>query len=699
MTTPAPIEEILGPQGLLSRTLPRYEFRPQQLQMAQAIERALMQRHVLIVEAATGTGKTLAYLAPALTSGKRVVVSTGTKALQEQLFFKDIPFLTQHWPTKFKAVLLKGRRNYLCKWRMDDMLLNPRFRGPHDAKHWERVIQWARTTETGDRAEIPGLPDEYATWADLSISSEGCQGSKCKHYETCYVTQARRKAQEAEIIVVNHHLFFADMALKENSFAEILPEYDAVIFDEAHHLEDVASAYFGMQLSNYRLSELLSDIRQALEREDAVDADIERDLKSINVAGTSLFTLLAFGLYEGRYPLKGVLEGGQRLKLEEAHRQLAASLTDLERELRRFHQKVETAERLGQRASELKFELDAVMKAEDERYTYFLEIKDRGVFIQAAPIDLAEIFQRRLLKTHSTLVFTSATLSTNEDFNYFKKRMGLLPPTIKKPKATAQTEEAQAQTTPKVESEAPSKEESRLASEAKSQPAPTDELLLEPVFDYASQCLLYIPKRLPPPNDPAFMDGVIQIIEYLVGITDGKAFVLFTSYANMNTAYEALAPKLTQTVFKQGDRPKSELLKAFKADTHSVLFATSSFWEGVDVEGESLQLVIIDKLPFASPGDPLIKARMELLESRGGNSFMELSVPSAALTLKQGFGRLIRSREDIGIVAILDSRIATKRYGSYFIKTLPPAPVVWNAAEVKQWWAQRQAATSEQAEP
>ena len=708
------IEDILGPEGLLSQTLPRYEFRPQQLHMAQAVERALREPQVLLVEAATGTGKTLAYLAPALLSGKRVVVSTGTKALQEQLFHKDIPFLTKHWPKPFKAVLLKGRRNYLCQVRMDEMLLSPRFRGAHDAKHWERILAWARQTTTGDRAEISGLPDDYATWQDLSVSSEGCQGSKCKHYEACYVTQARRAAQEAQVIVVNHHLFFADLALREHSFAELLPEYDAVIFDEAHHLEDVASAYFGMQLSNFRLSELIADIRLTLSRDALVDAPLDATLKQLGVCGTSLFTLMAFGRYEGRYPLAEILKGGQRDKIQEAHRLLAASLTDVERELKRFHQRVEMAERLGARSAELKFELDAMMKADDPRYTYLFEIKDRGVFMQAAPVDLAEIFERRLLRHHDTLIFTSATLSTNADFEFFKRRMGLASPAPDSPTpspaaATAPSPELGPELSPVARPapapgpsgpQAAKAARSALASlglapgagaqEAPPKPLKLHELLLEPVFDYAQQCLLYIPKKLPAPTHRDFVDGVIQIVEYLIGVTDGRAFVLFTSYANMNAVHDALAPKLAQTVLKQGERPKRELIEVFKADKRSVLFATSSFWEGVDVEGDALQLVILDKLPFASPGDPLIKARMDLVESRGGSSFMELSVPHAALTLKQGFGRLIRSRHDTGIVAILDSRLATKPYGRYFLKTLPPAPVVWTAPEVKRWWQERQ---------
>ena len=664
------IEDILGPEGLLSKALPNYEHRPQQMEMAVAVGQTLKDKQRLVVEAATGTGKSLAYLVPALLSGKRVVISTGTKALQEQLFQKDLPFLAKHWHEEFDAVLLKGRRNYLCQWRMQDMLMAPRFRGPHDAKYWPDIMEWSRKTEIGDRAEIEGLPDDYPTWADLSISSDACAGSKCKYYENCFVTQARRRAQEAKIIVVNHHLFFADLALRKTSYAEILPEYDAVIFDEAHHLEDVASAYFGMQISNYRVSELIGDIKRWMDKEAVVDKAIEKVIKELGVDGTSLFSLMAFGLYEGRYPLREALDGSQREKIAEAQRQLAETLTDLEREFKRFAAKIEGSERLAERTTNLKFELDSVLRADDEHYTYFLEIKNNGVFVQAAPIDLAQLFQDKLLESDHAMVFTSATLSTNDTFDYFKQRMGLAP---KPPK------DAPAQ----PESDAPAAPESRPALTG---PTKLNELRLEPVFDYEKQCVVYIPEKLPEPNHPAFVEGVAKIVKYLVSITQGRAFVLFTSWSNMNRVHEMLEHELEQTVLKQGERPKAQLIQAFKEDRTSVLFATSSFWEGVDVEGDALQLVIIDKLPFASPGDPLVKARMDLLEARGGNSFMDYSVPSAALTLKQGFGRLIRSRQDIGIVAILDSRIAKKRYGKYFLKSLPPAPVVWTAPAVKRWW-------------
>lgn len=645
------LEGILGEGGLLDQMLERYEFRPQQLQMAKRVAEALKSDTMLMVEAATGTGKTLAYLIPALLSGKTVVVSTGTKALQEQLFHKDIPLLARHWHESFDAVLLKGRRNYICKQRYGEMLFNPRFRTAQDVEHWATIKTWYEHTETGDRADIKGLPDDYPTWADLSISSDACLGSKCKHYDSCFVTHARKRASEAKIVVVNHHLYFADLALRQNGYAEILPEYDAVIFDEAHHLEQVASGYFGMEVSNWRITELVSDIRKTMQAEDALDADLESQLKTIGQRGTSFFTLLAFGLYEGRYPIANILTGHQKERIEEAHRLFGVAMTELEQELKRFGQKFEISERLSDRATDLKFEIDAILAANDERYTYFMELRDRGVFLNAAPIDLAEIFKKRLLEKEPTLIFTSATLATNDTFDYFKQRMGI----------TAYLEQAEE----KIE---------------------VIEEILPAVFDYEEQCLVYVPRRLPVPSDPSFIDGVAQIVEYLLGISKGRAFVLFTSWSNMNAVHELLAERLEFTVFKQGERPKGELLEAFRQDEHSVLFATSSFWEGVDVAGDALKLVIIDKLPFASPADPLVRARMDLLESRGGNSFMDFSVPSAALILKQGFGRLIRSRQDTGVVAILDSRIATKRYGKHFLKSLPPAPVVWRAAEVKHWW-------------
>lgn len=649
-----PIEQVLGPEGLLASALERYEHRPQQVEMARAVERALGSGDSLIVEAATGTGKTLAYLIPALRSGKRVVVSTGTKALQEQLFHKDIPFLAGHWGEEFDAVLLKGRRNYLCKWRLDAMMLRPSFRSPRDAQHWGKIMAWAGKTKTGDRAEIDGLPDDYPTWQELSISSDSCLGGKCRHYETCFITQARKQAREAALIVVNHHLFFADLSLRHEGAGELLPDYDAVIFDEAHHLEQIASGYFGVQVSNFTLGELLSDIRRALAAEDVKDDALEAELKSVSTRGTSLFTNLGFALRDGRYELADLLDGDQSEAIEDAWERLAEALTALERLLKAQVTRGTLQDRVRERVAQLKFDLDMLMSAADLSYTFFVELRERGVYLNAEPIDLATILRERLLDTHRSLIFTSATLSTGGDFEYFKQRLGM--------------------------------NETLRDKHGNDRGWKAEELQLDPVFDYPSQSLLYIPKKLPDPNHPAFRDGVVQIVEYLLGVSEGRAFVLFTSWANMNAVHDALVDRLPYTVMRQGDRPKRELLDAFKADEHSVLFATSSFWEGVDVEGDALRLVIIDKLPFASPTDPVISARVQHLEARGLNAFDTFTIPQAALTLKQGFGRLIRSREDRGVVAILDSRIANRRYGKHFLDTLPPAPVVWNAPAVRFWW-------------
>lgn len=645
------VEEILGQGGLLSRALERYEFRPQQLEMANAVAESFRRRRPLLVEAATGTGKTLAYLVPALLSGKKVVISTGTKALQEQLFHKDIPFLQKHWPQKFEAVLLKGRKNYLCKLRFEQMKASPSFRTRDDARLWPKVMSWAKYTQSGDRAEIPGLPDDYPTWADLSVGAESCLGQKCPFYDDCHITVARKKAAEANIIVVNHHLFFADLAIKDTGFGEILPEFDALVFDEAHHVESVATSYFGMQMSNYRIRELTTDIERALEAENIDAEDIAKALNQLEKKAGNFFSVATFGLYEGRYALQEVFEGTAGPLIKPAADELLGAIEDLKKAIQRTPKLGETAVRLSARCAEQYSDLAFILEASDKKYVYFVEIKDKAFFLQAAPIDLAKLLRDKLIKNHERLVFTSATLATGGDFEFFERRLGLhFEGTVE-----------------------------------------VDRLILPPVFDYPEQALLYVPRRLPEPTQQtAWRDGVCTIVEYLLGLTEGRAFVLFTSYQNMNQVFEVVAPKIPYKVLKQGEKPKAELLDEFRTDTHSVLFATSSFWEGVDVEGEALSLVIIDKLPFANPSDPLTKARLDLIDSTGGSSFQAFSVPSAALTLKQGFGRLIRSRSDRGVVAILDSRILSKGYGKYFLNSLPPARVVHNASEVKSWWAAKQ---------
>jgi ATP-dependent DNA helicase DinG len=647
------ISDILGPEGLLADAHPNYEHRPKQVEMAQAVEDALEKRRPLICEAATGTGKTLAYLIPALRSGQRVVISTGTKALQDQLFNKDLPFLERHWPEDFEATLLKGRSNYLCKMRFDEFVNGPKSLSHGDEEDFERIKRWARQTETGDRAEIDGLPDDSALWHELSVGSDSCLHTECPHYEECYVTQVREEAHHADIIVVNHHLFFADLSLKDRGVGEILPEYDAVIFDEAHHLESVATSFFGVHVSNYRVTDLLSDIRLALTEEDVVDSAIEEAMDRVDDTLSEFFSLVSFGLGDGRWNMERALESGDNEDIDTATAEFVEALRDLAAALGGSAELGERGERLQGRTAELKSNLQLVTARDDDRYAYFVDIRGRGTFMHAAPIDLANLFRHKLLETHDSMVFTSATLATGGNLDFFKRRLGF----------------------------AEFAEEGSGAGMSD-----VDEMILPSVFDYRDQAAIYVPRKMPPPSDDDFTDNVAMVSEYLLDVTDGRAFVLFTSYANLNAVWDKLGDELPFPTYKQGDKPKRELLEQFRADTHSVLFATQSFWEGVDVEGESLSMVIIDKLPFANPSDPLTRARMELIEGRGGNSFASLSLPSAALSLKQGFGRLIRSRSDQGIVAILDSRIAHKSYGRYFLESLPEAPVYWKATDVKAWW-------------
>ncbi len=645
------VEGILGPEGVLASVLERYEHRPQQVEMAKAVERALKKRRPLVVEAATGTGKTLAYLVPSILSGRRVVISTGTKALQEQLFRKDIPLLEQCLDEEFEAVLLKGRKNYLCHYRFREMKRKKNFRQGKDVALWPTIQDWAEETEVGDRAEIPGMPDDYPTWQELSVGSEACLGTRCDFWEDCFVQKARARAQEADLIVVNHHLFFADLALKDGGFGEVLPAYDAVIFDEAHHIEKVATDYFGTQVSVYRFRDLGSDVERAIEEEemDGIGAAPLREATSgVERVSGKLFDAIGKKLERGRYGLEAVLEESDQEKVKEYRRDLGEELTGLEGVIK-SSRLGEVGQRLGERCQELIRDLGEVLEGEDEDVAYIAESRDSGLFLQAAPIDLAAEMKAKLLSTHDAMVFTSATLATGGNFEFFCRRLGL---------------------------------EGKVGGEE----LEVEKLQLEAVFDYQSQSLVYIPKKLPTPSDPEFCENMALIVEYLTGVTEGRAFILFTSYQHLNDVHGRLEDRLDYPVLKQGEASKRELLEEFRAQEGAVLFATASFWEGVDVEGESLSLVVIDKLPFANPSDPLTRARLDRCEKQGGNSFREISLPTAAIALRQGAGRLIRSKEDVGVVAVLDSRIANRRYGRYFLESLPDAPVVWKAPRVKAWW-------------
>ena len=643
-----PVDRILGPGGLLDEHLTGYEPRPQQLQMAMAVHRAFETNKRAVIEAATGTGKTLAYMIPALLSRKRVVISTATKALQSQIVDKDVPLLSKVFaearpPIRFSAVNLKGRSNYLCLFRFENLKETMTFTRASDAVHFQKIVRWAKRTRSGDRSTIKGLPDQYSPWSQLSATGHQCHGKRCEHYEDCFITKRRREAREADLIIVNHHLFFADLALRRAGIAELLPEYDAVVFDEAHHLEQTATSFFGDQLSTYRLTEMVSDTRRTLEAEDALTRVGEKILRGVETASEGFFGCFKDSLYEGRYAMEEVLTD----KLRATLRQRSRILTD---ELERLATWLETAdggsatERLHERCRDLIGDTVTVTTPGQPDLCHIIERRGRGIFLEAQPIHIGGLFRKGVLEREGPQIYTSATLTTEGSFDFFCSRLGM---NHRDDVMTAR---------------------------------------LSPVFDYSQNALLYIPRRLPAPDRDGWLEGVCTISEYLINMSEGRAFVLFTSYRNMEQVYEELAEKLDFPVLKQGDMPRGELLETFRADTHSVLFATSSFWEGVDVEGEALSLVIMDKLPFANPSDPLTQARMRQLEERGVHPFSTYQIPTAIIALKQGFGRLIRSHRDRGVVAILDSRLATRSYGRRFLESLPPARVVWNSIEAKRWW-------------
>ena len=641
--------------GPLSQHLSQYESRPDQLLMAQRIASFLANPEigppgtpdysdVLVVEAETGIGKSLAYLVPAIDSGMRVVVSTATINLQDQLIEKEIPLLEKVLGREVSAVCIKGRQNYLCLHRWYQHRFSPQMSlvGDEDC---DKIEHWLEMTEYGDRSELDWLPDKSPLWPKISAHSYQCLGSECPEWSSCLVNKLRKRAASARILVVNHHLYFSDLALRQRGFGEILPRHEAVIFDEAHHLEGVATSFFGTSFSQYQLYDLVSDISQQAE----IDLEPEEGDRIVGTAAgirqrVEGFVAL-FPAQRGRFSLVEFVRANANWapEIELVAEGIKRLATDLE-EIAGRH---ENWQILADRATELHQNLLFVglldMEMRSPTHVYWYEKRERAVSLSATPVNVSEDLRGSLYSAVPKIILTSATLTTGGSFDYIRQRLGL-----------------------------------RDDIEA---------LQLKSPFDYGSRTLLYVPESgFPEPSSPGYDEALCEQVERLLKITRGRALVLFTSFRGMDLVADYLTRKLNYPVLVQGTASRARLLERFRSKTDSVLLAVASFWEGVDIVGESLSGVIIDKLPFEVPTDPVVQARIQAIREDGGNPFFDFQIPRAVLSLRQGVGRLMRSASDGGLISVLDARLFSKRYGSVFLNSLPPSPVVRDMVEIKNFF-------------
>jgi ATP-dependent DNA helicase DinG len=641
------VADVLADGGPLARAVEAFEPRAGQRQLATAVAETFTHGGTLVAEAGTGTGKTLAYLVPSVLAGRRVLISTGTRTLQDQVFYKDIPALAAALGRPVRAAYMKGRTNYLCLHRFDRLRDAEAGLAPSERAWLGRVAEWAVQTETGDRSEIEDLPDDVPFWSELTATSEQCLGRDCPRYADCFVTRMRERAADADVVVVNHHLLCADAAVRQGNFGEVIPECELAVIDEAHQLEDVVTQYFGVSLSTRTIDDFARD---AMRGAGLVPPDrggfavaLARQIADVQQAARRLFDAARLELHQRE-------GGGERLTLTPA---IAGRLHDvglaLGEALRAFagllRPQEEVPEELssaGARATQLAADLDLLLAADDPTFVHFVEARGRAARLRAAPIDVSTLVRQVVIGDRAATVLTSATLTVEGSFEYVLGRLGL-----------------------------PDAATLRLPSE----------------FDYARQAVLYLPPEMPDPRSPEFNAAAASAIAALLDATEGRAFVLFTSYFAMRDAHARLDGRVAWPLFVQGSAPRTALLRDFRATPNAVLLATASFWQGVDVAGEALSCVVVDRLPFASPADPIVAARIAAIQARGGHPFHEYQVPLATLTLLQGLGRLIRTRSDRGVLAVLDPRLTRMSYGRRFMASLPGAPLTHDLATVAAFFA------------